>query len=396
MSERLFTGSFVFCTLCSFFYTVFFFVFFTCISQYVQESFDASATVAGLVTSSLVVGDLAARILFGRRMNLIGKRKLALVSGIALVAVSVLYLAVSSIAVLTVIRVVQGFCYGAMAACIATLVTEHLPASRRSEGLGYFMLSVTLGSAIGPWISMWLYLNVSVGMLFAVGIASAALALLCVLPIREDVRTFSDEEADEMRSLKLSNFVCASAVPLSLVCFILFFSYSGVLTFMSSYGSETGLSEAATYFFVFISLSTCISRIFLGRLGDRYGDNIAIVPFFILFVMGMVMVSQATSGAVLLLGGFLLGFNIAQFVGVGQAAVVRDVPMGKYGVAISTFTVALDLSYAVGPMVHGALIGAVGYRSDYLIMAGVAFLAFVLYILLHGIREHRRLVQSEI
>ena len=396
LNGTLLNRGFVFCTMCSFFYTVFFFVFFTCISQYSQENFGISSAASGLVSSSLVAGDLVARVLFGRRMNIIGKKKLATVSGLCLVAVSVLCFVASSAEMLTAVRIIQGFCYGAMASCVATMVTEHLPESRRSEGIGYFMLSVTLGSAVGPWASMWVYSNISSDAMFGLGIAAAVSALICVLPINETKYDYTAEQIAEMKSLRLSNFIDRSALPLSLVCFILFFSYSGVLTFMSSYGAEIGLSDAAAYFFIFISISTCISRMFLGRIADRRGDNVAIIPFFLLFILGMVMISQAASGAVLLLGGFLLGFNIAQFVGVGQAAVVRGAPKDRFGVAICTFSIALDLSYAVGPIVHGAIIGGLGYRSDFLIMAGVATAAFFLYIVLHGIGEYRRLRQSSL
>lgn len=41
--------------------------------------------------------------------------------------------------------------YGMASTVIATTVASIVPESRRGEGIGYFTLSITLGSAIGPF-----------------------------------------------------------------------------------------------------------------------------------------------------------------------------------------------------------------------------------------------------
>ena len=46
---------------------------------------------------------------------------------------------------------VQGMTYGMASTVIATTVASIVPESRRGEGIGYFTLSITLGSAIGPF-----------------------------------------------------------------------------------------------------------------------------------------------------------------------------------------------------------------------------------------------------
>ena len=391
MKERLLTRGLVLCTVCALFYSMLFFMFFTGISSYSEDMFDTSSTMAGVVVSMFVVGDLLARIYFGRRMNLVGKKRLAVISLGICTAVSASYLVVDSLPIFIVIRVVQGFCYGAAASAVNTLVTEHLPESRRGEGLGYFMISMSLGSAMGPFLCMWLLNNVSYDSVFTLGTLFSILALIMVLGVGDVRREYSAEEIADMRSIRLSNYFERAALPVSTVCFVLYFSYSGVLSFMSPYGTEIGMEDAASIFFIFISASTLISRLFLCRITDTHGDNMAIIPFFLLFIIGYVVLATAETSAILLAAGFLMGFNIAQYVSVGQAAAVRGSPKERYGVAISTFSIFLDLSYVVGPMVHGYLIGEFGFRDNYLIMSCVAGLALLMYIFLHGIREHRRM-----
>lgn len=390
MKEPLLSSGLVLCTVSALFYTMMFFLFFTGISSYSVDYFGTSSTMAGFVVSTFVIGDLLARIFFGRRMNLVGKRRLAVVSLALCTIVSASYLVIDSLAVFMAVRTVQGFAYGAASSSINTLVTEHLPASRRGEGIGYFMLSMSLGSAAGPFLCMWMQSNISYDAVFMTGTAFCILALITAAGVGEVRRTYTEEESKAMRSLRFSNYFESAALPVSVVCFVFFLSYSGVLSFMSPYGDETGLAEAASVFFVFISISTLISRLFLCRIADTRGDNAAVIPFFLMFIAGYFMLAFAETSEMMLAAGFLMGFNIAQYVAVGQAAAVRRTEKERYGVAISTFNIFLDISYVLGPILHGCFIGEFGYREDFLIMSCVSAVAFVLFIVLHGIPEHRR------
>ncbi len=392
MAERMLNRNFVSCTFSCLFYTMVFFLFFSGMSSYCMDFYGVSSMLAAAAATSFVAGDLVARILVGRRMNLIGKRRLSLTAAAIAVPVSMLYLIEGPFWTLFVIRVVHGFLYGAIASPVATMVTEALPESRRSEGIGYFMLSLSMGSAIGPFLCLWLQNNVSYHAVFMAGVLMQVLTFISILPVKDERKSYTEEEKAEMHSLKISNFIDRSAAPISLVCFVFFFSYGGVLTFLDPYAASIGLSEPATYFFIFISISTLLSRLFLCRIADVKGDNLALIPFFILFVAGMLIYANADSGFLLLLSGLMMGFNVAQFVAVGQAIAVRKAGKERYGVAISTFNVALDLAYVVGPMAQGALIGAAGYSADFTMMAGIALLSLLIYLIVHGIPEYFRKV----
>ena len=130
--------------------------------------------------------------------------------------------------------------------------------------------------------------------------------------------------------------------------------------------------------------------LFLCRIADTRGDNVAAIPFFLMFIAGYFMLALTETSEMMLIAGFLMGFNIAQYIAVGQAAAVRRTEKERYGVAISTFNIFLDISYVLGPILHGCFIGEFGYREDFLIMSCVSAVAFVLFIVLHGIPEHRR------
>ena len=68
-----------------------------------------------------------------------------------------LYFFVHSVVLLLILRLVHGLGFGIAATASGTLAGAIVPSSRRGEGIGYYALSVTLSSAVGPFLSMFLY-----------------------------------------------------------------------------------------------------------------------------------------------------------------------------------------------------------------------------------------------
>ena len=136
-----------------------------------------------------------------------------------------------------------------------------------------------------------------------------------------------------------------------------------------------------------LSAATLICRLFLSKIYDTKGENVALIPMFLLFIVGMAIFSTTGNGWMLLASAFLMGFNVAQLNSVGQAVLVRDAPKKRIAAAISMFSVFLDLAYAMGPVVNGQLIGDFGYRTNYQIMLVLAIVSLVMYLVLHGMKH---------
>ena len=380
--QSLFTRNFSLCTLICFFYTIFFFMFYTGMTSYSEDILCTGSMLGGFVASIFIGGDIISRLAIGGRLDYYGKKRLAIIFLALGTAISLFYFVTDSVAEILVVRFIHGISYGVAASAVNTIVAQSLPAGRRGEGMGYFMLSMTIGSALGPFMCMYLQGSGLYHEIFAIGCIANLAALIVALFLVDD------RKGVEVAPPENPGIFERSALPISVVAFVFFFSYSGVLSFISPYGNEIGLHIYAVYFFVALSVGTLICRLFLSRMYDIYGENLALIPMFILFVIGMVLLSTATNGYVLLFSGLLIGFNIAQLNSVGQAVVVREASPARVAAAVTMFGIFLDLAYAVGPILNGGLIDCVGYRTNYLLMAGVGLFSLVLYIVLHG-RKHR-------
>lgn len=382
--ERIVSRNFVLCTVAGFLFTIVFFMYFTGMSSYAVDRLGTDETVAGLVASSFILGDLAGRLLLGGRMQEIGLRRISVICMSASVAVSLLYFVTDSVAGVCAVRIAHGFAYGISSSAINTLVAVSVPASRRGEGLGYYMLSYSLASAVGPFLCMFLQQHGSYEDIFAVGTAVSVVSVAVIAMLGE----YRTPRAERRGRPSLSDYFERSAFAMSSVAFLFFFSYAGVLTFMSPYGEEAGLSAYASVFFIAEAVATVLCRLFLGKLYDSRGENVALLPFFAMYAVGMFMLGTLVSGPAMLVSAFLIGTMVAMLSAVAQAVIVRRAPRERYGVAVSTYNIAVDASYVVGPVVSGWLVEMYGYTGNFTIMAGLAAVSIVYYLAVHGIPVH--------
>ncbi|MFA6641945.1 MAG: MFS transporter [Methanomethylophilus sp.] len=387
--EKLFTSNFLLCSVCYFFLTIFFFMFYTGMSTYAVDTFGAAEWAAGLSASIFIIGDLVARIFIGRRLELLGKKRVAVAALALSTLMSLVYFVMDSLSGLIVLRLLHGIVYGSACTAVTTLLSQGLPLSRRGEGMGYFMLSMTVGSAVGPLLCMVLLTDQNYPLIFLIGTLCAFAGALTVVFLRDQPLALSAGQKAELKQFRLGNLYEKTALPIFVISFSFFLAYSGVLTYISPYGQEIGLAGAATWFFVAVSAATLIARLCLGRLYDRYGENKVLIPTFVIAIAGFVLLAYADSAVELLTAGFCIGLHVATLVAIGQVIAIRKTPLARYGIAISTFNCGDDLGYGVGPILLGLLIASVGYRGMYEMLILIAVISLVLYIMLHMLPNRR-------
>ena len=64
---------------------------------------------------------------------------------------TLLYFVSLNIGLLLFSRFVNGFAVGIAANAVGTIVAQITPNSRKSEGIGYFSMSLSIATAIGPF-----------------------------------------------------------------------------------------------------------------------------------------------------------------------------------------------------------------------------------------------------
>lgn len=385
--ERIFTRDFTLDMMISLCCSLNYFTLLINITGFAAFRFGSDTAIGGTAAGIYVIGGLISRIVAGKYIEMVGRKKMLLIGLSFALVMSTTYFFVSSIAMLMAIRFLHGMSYGISSTCTSDIVAKLLPQSRRGEGLGYFFLSITIACAIGPLLGMTLGSSQNYDAVFLVGLVMYSLALVMALILRVPEETLTEEQIREAKSFTLNSMFQRSALPLALTVMVFYFSYSGVLAFIASYSEEIGLVETATYFYLSVAAGTLLSRIYAGRIYDEKGPNKVIIPAYVGFIVGMTIFATTSDSLLFLFSGFIIGIGVSIVFSICQSIVVSRTPPRRYGVTTSTFSALNDLGTGLGPSILGILIAAVGFRDMYLVCAFIAFASFLMYWGIHGMRH---------
>jgi MFS family permease len=382
--SKLWTKDFIIMSTSTFFVGLTFYLLITTLTVYAIEEFNASQSIAGLASGIFVIGALVSRLFAGKYIETIGRKKM-LYSGLILFLLAMLlYFIVENMNLLLFVRFIHGAAFGVCTTAMATVVMDIIPNERRGEGVSYYSLSPTLAMAVGPLLGLYISQQGSFSMIFVVCTLFSIISIIISLFVHIPEANITKEQLDSMKGFKLIDFFEIKAVPISIIIAIMGFAYSGILSFITSYAKEIDLMETASFFFIVYAVFILISRPFTGRLLDKKGDNIVIYPALILFVIGLVILSQANQGFTFLLAGALIGLGFGTMTSCCQAIAIKESPRHRVGLATSTFFIFMDSGVGIGPFLLGFIIPIVGFHGLYLTLAVVVFASIFLYYVLHG------------
>lgn len=194
------------------------------------------------------------------------------------------------------------------------------------------------------------------------------------------------------KGFRLSNYVEPKALSIAVITLLVAFCYSSVLSYINFFAIEINLVQAASFFFLFYSTAILLSRPITGRLMDVKGANYIMYPAFLIFGIGLILLSSVHTGTTLLLAGVLIGLGFGNIQSCTQAIAVKVTPSNRIGLATSTFFIFLDAGLGFGPYLLGYIIPVTGYRFLYMIMGGLVFASILLYYFLHGKKEREQMV----
>ncbi|WP_251552129.1 MFS transporter [Neobacillus muris] len=383
---KLWTKDFIIISAANFFLYLIFYLLLVTISVYAVNHYHASESQAGLATGIFIIGTLIGRLVIGRIIESVSTRKTMFFGLIFCILASGLYFIDLGTNFLLFTRFVHGLALGVASTATGTIVALIIPAVRKGEGIGYYSMSTTLATAIGPFIGIYMSQHASYAAIFsfclALGVISFIIALFMKVPEMKPAA-----KAAEPKGFKLSGFIEPKALPIALVTLIVGLGYSSVLSFINFYAIEIDLVNVASFFFIVYAVAILVSRPFTGRLMDIKGASYVMYPAFVLFAAGLFLLSSASHGISLLIAGVLIGFGFGNMQSCTQAIAVKVTPRERMGLATSTFFIALDAGLGFGPYVLGFIIPLTGYRQLYLIMAIVVLASTALYYFMHGKRE---------
>ena len=377
--DRLWNRAFIFCVLNNLFLFTYYFAMLAILPIYIMKDLGGSVKEAGLALTLFLISSILVRPFSGLISEKIGKKLSFRGSEVLFVLFAFSYLWIDSMWSLLLVRFIHGIWFSILTTVTVPVANEFIPDQRKGEGMGYFVMSTNLGVVFGPLLALTITQYASFTLLFAVlsGLITVGFLFCLCIPICDEHQQSSIEP--EASRLTVHDIIEFRVLSVGLVALFTAFAYSSVMSFIAAYTQTKQLMVYTSSFFLVFACSMILVRPWVGRWFDQKGASAVIYPSFLLFALGLAVVSQLNQAWVLWLSAVLIGIGYGTLFPCLQTVAIQSVPKQRIGHAISTYFTLFDLGLAVGSVIMGILIAYWGYTVTYLFCAVMTLVTLWVY-----------------
>jgi MFS family permease len=359
-------------------------------------------TLGFIAAASTVVGILVS-IPAGILSDVIGRRKVLLISLAVFATAPFFYLLVRDPWHLVMVRVYHGLAT-AILGPVAMAAVADLYDARRGERMAWYSSATMIGRFLAPTVGgllifgdnyRWVYLADGVVGVMALLVAFQLPRLNAAAEARATEARATEAGAQmrqSWRAVRRDLGVLVRNTRLlgtSLVEATQYFAFGFVEVYLPIYLHEhVGLTpwQIGPLFTGQIVVAAVVKP-FSGRLSDRVGRVPMIVAGMLLCSASMATMPIVRSYALLMLAIACFGLGLAT-VTASTSAFAADLSTATtHGAALGTLSSIMDVGHSAGPMVGGLLVVAVGYQvAFHYVAAGIATVA-LLYAWRIGVRR---------
>ncbi len=341
-----------------------------------------SGTVIGIVVSMFSVTALCSRPITGPLIDGWKKKSLYLIMLGVMLASFLGYAVVgSSVVLLCAVRLLHGIGLGCLAALALTMATDSLPEDKIASGIGVYGLSSVLAMALGPGIGLAIVERWSYKATF---LAAAALqAMSIVIASRMKV----ENRANAKIRFNLRSIISREAAMPAFLMLLSCTARACMTTFLVVVITDVRQIEGMSTYYILNALAMMVSRPLFGKISDKYGLHISLIPSYICFAASLLLTAVCQTTWQLWLVAILYGFGFGTASPSLQAMCMKLVEPERRGVASTTAFVGTDIGDLIGPIICGALVDAWGYGPMFaLCVIPIVISVIILY---PWVRRHR-------
>ncbi|MEW6472225.1 MAG: MFS transporter [Actinomycetota bacterium] len=324
--------------------------------RFVEGPLGGGAVAVGFVVGAFFVATLLARPLAGRLGDERG-RKVVIVGGAAVMAAAIAaFPLASNIAVLALLRFIQGAGEAAFYVGAATAVTDLVPASRRGQAVSYFSGALYAGIALGPLVGEWVLGDGSYGRVWMLAAGLGALAAILSVGLREGPRPV--RTGGRARLVHPAGLMPGSAFGLGT------FGYAAFAAFMPLYAPSLGLEGSAPIFGLYAGL-TLLGRLFGARIPDRLGPSTTARAGLVTMAAGMAILALWHTVPGLWTGTAVFAAGNAFMFPAVLSLALDAAPDGERAAVVGTVVAFFDLGQGAGALLLGPLVAVSGYTGPF-------------------------------
>lgn len=336
---------------------------------YVLHHLDLSSAAVGLAMGATGFVAVVLRPLGGSWGDRYGRRPLTIIGALVLALGSALLLGPGVLVLIVVARLLSGAGDALFTTAAMAWVVDVSRPERRARDMSTIGMALWLGLAFGPQWGVFAreragYDGVWLG---ATGFVLLAGVLVWLIGPPAKPRRAAVAE----RGVQVPRGAILPALAMLFICYGNGVFEAFGIVHMTGRGvpGGAGLGGAASVFTV-VAVTTFAGRFAGGVLADRYSPRPVAIVGALTIACAYGVVAVATSFAVAALGGALLGIGLALIYPALALVVTRSVGASERGAGLGVFLASLDVTFAVGPLIGGLIVGVTSTETA--LFSGVA------------------------
>ena len=371
MAEPLFTRRFVSLWIfqCATFFSLFQLL--PVIPMRIVELGGTKAT-AGLFLFCYTIASALFAPVMGTIADSIGRRRMLVLTSLLFIGFSLAYGLVPWLPAVLVIAVVHGALWSGILSAAGAIMTEFIPASRRTEGLAYWGLAPTAAIAIAPAVGMWIY---KLAGWFAV---CAEIAAISVITSIWASRLPGGETRNANADVRRLEFWDWRVVHASLSLAVVAFGYGGITSHVALLSRERGIQPESLFFTVF-AVATVLIRLLTSRLGDRFGPKVLLYPSFVAMPLAFFILARASDRLELSLAAALFGMGLGASFPAFMTFVVGNTADDQRARTFGSVILAFDTGIGIGSITIGAIASRASFATAFTIAGFIACLSIPIF-----------------
>ena len=251
------------------------------------------------------------------------------------------------------LRMLHGMSTGFRPTGTSAFLTDIIPKARRGEALGYLGIAGNAGMAGGPALGSYLAVEYDYDAMFITSSVLGIIALLFTLKLPESLPNPRKVILDDLNILKGGIFE-KSAWPAALYLIPISAAFGVFLTITPDFVDALGFKYKGL-FNTIIVLSSIFMRFIAGKASDKYGREPLLVFGGSLLLIGMGIMSIATTKELAALGGVIYGLSIGVNMPTIFAWTADLAPKNRVALGLSTMLMALEIGIGGGAFISGTL-----------------------------------------
>jgi MFS family permease len=320
----------------------------------------------------------------GALSDFLGRRRLLIAGGVVFAILPFTYLGASTLGVLILLRFAHGSATAIFGPVASASLSDIAPPASRGAWLSTYSTAQGAGQALGPVLAGYCIAAGRFDLAFAAAGLIGVGAPIIVAGWRGTSQASSNRAPWQEFKRGVAEVGRDRLVLITSGAQAAQFVLNGTLNaFLPLYAREVlGLTATQLgWLFGLQTLTTLAVRPAIGFVSDRAGRRWVIVTGLVVCSAAVLWVSIATNVSEIVMAIVFYAAGVATTTAATSAYITDVTRRARYGAAHGVFGTIYDVGDALGPIVAGVLVAAVGYTRMFQVMATIALTMAVAFAL---------------